>query len=110
MKAIAKSIVYNTAASVLHPSLLYRFNTANLTILMYHGVVESPLIIPDPCMVLLEDFTDQMMYLRRHFDVVPLSEGLRDCREGTSFSSSGPFAVSSFDGVKNTLASMRSIL
>lgn len=42
------------------------------TILMYHGVVAKPLPVPDWCFILQTDFRDQMLELRRRFEILPL--------------------------------------
>ena len=77
MKAVAKSLAYASASAVMHPALVARFHDGPLTILMYHGVVNAPLEVPDPCMVQLDDFQSQMRYLKRHFDVLPLREAMQ---------------------------------
>lgn len=76
-----KSISYDAGATLLTPGLLSRLHTGQLAILTYHGVVEAPQSIPDPCMVLADDFRRQMQFLREHFDVLPLAEAVSRCRD-----------------------------
>ena len=76
-----KSIGYDAAATVLTPPLLSRLHPGQLAILTYHGVVEAPQPIPDPCMVHIDDFRRQMHFLRENYDVLPLDEAVCRCRE-----------------------------
>jgi peptidoglycan/xylan/chitin deacetylase (PgdA/CDA1 family) len=69
-------------ASVLNHKVLRRLAPAPLTILMYHGVVRTPMSIPDPCMIDLEDFDRQIRYLRQAFRVASFSEAVALIREG----------------------------
>jgi peptidoglycan/xylan/chitin deacetylase (PgdA/CDA1 family) len=75
-----KSIGYDAAAAFL-PPLLSRLHAGQLAILTYHGVVESPQAIPDPCMVPIADFSRQMQFLREQFDVLPLDEAVARWRD-----------------------------
>lgn len=60
------------------PSLLNRlYYKKHLTILTYHGVLEDELKIPDWCFVDSKMFHKQMLFIKRNFDVVKLSEGIR---------------------------------
>ena len=43
-------------------------------VFLYHAVVAQPLPLPDPCFLDMAMFRRQMLYLREHFDVVPLAE------------------------------------
>lgn len=51
-------------------------------ILMYHGVVDSDLPVPDWCFVPAEVFRRQMVYLKKHFDVVSLSQAFERMAHG----------------------------
>jgi peptidoglycan/xylan/chitin deacetylase (PgdA/CDA1 family) len=82
MKSFFKSISYGSAAAILTPPLLSRLHPGKLAILTYHGVVEAPPPIPDPCMVTIGDFRRQMHFLREHYDVLPLDEAVARCRAG----------------------------
>ena len=64
-------------ATLLHPRALRLFHRGPLTILMYHGVIERPMTIPDPCMVNIDAFRSQMRYLKEHFNVVSLTQAVR---------------------------------
>jgi peptidoglycan/xylan/chitin deacetylase (PgdA/CDA1 family) len=75
------SIGYDAAATILTPPLLSRLHAGQLAILTYHGVVEAPPPIPDPCIVSIDDFSRQMHFLREHFDVLPLDEAVSRCRD-----------------------------
>lgn len=75
-----KSIGYDAAATIL-PPLLSRLHAGQLAILTYHGVVEAPQPIPDPCLVPIDDFSRQMHFLREQFDVLPLDEAVSRCRD-----------------------------
>jgi peptidoglycan/xylan/chitin deacetylase (PgdA/CDA1 family) len=81
MNLSLKSIGFDAAATILTPSILSRLHAGQLAILTYHGVVETPQSIPDPCMVPIEEFRRQMHFLRDNFEVLPLDEALRRCRD-----------------------------
>jgi peptidoglycan/xylan/chitin deacetylase (PgdA/CDA1 family) len=51
-----------------------------ISILMYHGIVSSPLPVDDGCFVLAADFAEQMEYVARHFDVLHIEEALSETR------------------------------
>jgi peptidoglycan/xylan/chitin deacetylase (PgdA/CDA1 family) len=53
-----------------------------ISILTYHGIVREPLAIHDSCFLDARSFIEQIAYLRRHFDVVPLREAMDRLREG----------------------------
>ena len=76
-----KSISYEAAATILTPPLLSRLHTGQLAILTYHGIVDAPQSIPDPCMVTIDDFRRQTHFLREHYDVLPLDEAVSRCRD-----------------------------
>lgn len=73
MKATIKAISTGILATILHPRVLQLFHRGPLTILMYHGVIDSPMIMPDPCMIDIHAFRSQMRYLKKYFRVVSLT-------------------------------------
>lgn len=76
MKSTIKAISTGILATMLHPRVLKLFYRGPLTILMYHGVIDSPMIMPDPCMIDINAFRSQMRYLKRHFEVVSLTRAV----------------------------------
>lgn len=52
-----------------------------LVILMYHAVVRSPLVIDDWCFLEEAVFRQQMEYLKRHFEILPLSQAIEPANE-----------------------------
>lgn len=76
MNPAAKSLIYNTAAAIIPPAILARLQTGRLTILTYHGLTVGPIPIPDPCMLPVDEFRAQMVYLKKHFDVVKLTDAI----------------------------------
>jgi peptidoglycan/xylan/chitin deacetylase (PgdA/CDA1 family) len=76
MKSQIKAVATNLLAALLHPRLLRLLNRNRLTILMYHGVIERPLRIPDSCMIDVKTFRSQVRYLKKHFTIVSLAEAI----------------------------------
>ena len=72
MKTVATGIL----AAVLHPRLLKLFHRNRLTILTYHGVIERPSRIPDPCMIDVNVFRSQIRYLKKNFTIVSLANAV----------------------------------
>jgi len=67
------------AGGVLHSMGAFRFLHARflpsaVSVLMYHGLVRSPLPVGDWCFLAVEQFERQMEYLVRHFKVVHLED------------------------------------
>ena len=54
----------------------------HLTILTYHGVVESELDVAEWCFIHKADFDRQMRFVKKHFEVVKLSEGIKRLYRG----------------------------
>lgn len=54
----------------------------SLAIVMYHGVVQDPLPVPDWCFIMEEQFANEMRYLSEHTYVLPLSLALEQLRSG----------------------------
>jgi peptidoglycan/xylan/chitin deacetylase (PgdA/CDA1 family) len=74
--------------------LIGTHNMNQLVILMYHGVIRSPLKVYDWCFVDEASFHSQMKYLKRHFEVISLSESVERLRNGKI---QQPTAVITFD-------------
>lgn len=53
-----------------------------LTILAYHSVFRPPININDWCYLNVHEFENQMEYLKDHFDIVSLEQGLELSRKG----------------------------
>jgi peptidoglycan/xylan/chitin deacetylase (PgdA/CDA1 family) len=53
-----------------------------LTIIMYHGIIRSPLVVSDWCFVDENIFKMQIEYLKRHFEIISLSEAVERLRNG----------------------------
>jgi len=64
------------------PPLLHRLSPRQrVTVLMYHAVVSSPLAVPDWSFLDEKAFREQLEYVARRFDVVPLSQATRSLRQ-----------------------------
>ncbi|MGH7799590.1 MAG: polysaccharide deacetylase family protein [Thermodesulfobacteriota bacterium] len=74
--------------------LLGMRNRNQLIILMYHGVVQAPLKVYDWCFIDEPSFRNQVKYLKRHFEVISLSEAAERLRNGKIYQ---PTAVITFD-------------
>lgn len=61
---------------------------------MYHGVVPSPLEVPDWCFIEKRYFSAQMEYLSRHFRVISLAQAIQELHADRIKS---PTAVITFD-------------
>lgn len=67
----------------LRLQLLLRKHSENkLIILMYHGVIRTPLKVYNWCFVEESSFRSQMKYIKRHFEVTPLSGAVERLRNG----------------------------
>jgi peptidoglycan/xylan/chitin deacetylase (PgdA/CDA1 family) len=73
----AQERIYQGLAITRLPRFLNRtiFRKAH-TIITYHGVREKNLSIDDECFIARDRFVRQMLYVKRHFTVVPLSQAL----------------------------------
>ena len=70
-----KSLAYSVASFAGVPRLLQRaFAPEAATILMYHAVTRMPLAVEDWSFVWERDFGEQMLYLKKHCQVVPLRD------------------------------------
>jgi peptidoglycan/xylan/chitin deacetylase (PgdA/CDA1 family) len=73
----AKERLYQGVAITRLPRFLNRtvFRKAH-TVITYHGVRDRPLPIDDECFIARDRFISQLLYVKRHFRVVPLSEAV----------------------------------
>lgn len=55
-------------------------NRNQLIIFLYHGVVRSPLKVYDGCFIDEPPFRSQVEYIKKHFEVLPLSEAVEKLR------------------------------
>lgn len=79
--------------------LLGKRKESQLIILMYHGVVQTPLKVYDWCFVGESSFRNQIDYLKRKFEVISLSTAVERLRNGKI---DRPTAVITFDdGLQN---------
>lgn len=65
-----------------------------LTIVMYHGIVKSPLKIYDWCFIEENSFRIQIEYLKKHFEILSLPEAVERMKNGEI---ERPTAVITFD-------------
>jgi peptidoglycan/xylan/chitin deacetylase (PgdA/CDA1 family) len=75
---------------LLHQTLL----RDQLTILMYHAVIRTPLKVPNWCFIDEASFQSQVEYLKRHFKVIHLSQAVEQLQNGGIHQ---PTAVITFD-------------
>lgn len=95
VKSILKDVGFHILAKSGIPRLFHNTLDRNkLTILMYHAVVESPLEVADWCFLDSESFRKQIEYVKKHFDVLPLSLAAERCKSGKIMH---PTAVLTFD-------------
>jgi peptidoglycan/xylan/chitin deacetylase (PgdA/CDA1 family) len=77
------------------PQLFHRLAYQDkLTIIMYHGIIRSPLLVNDWCFVDEISFRMQIEYLKKHFEIISLSEAVERMRNGRI---KRPTAVITFD-------------
>jgi len=91
--------VYNLAAELIArtkiPQLFHKLAYRDeLTIIMYHGIIRSPLEVADWCFVDEISFRMQIEYLKKHFQVVSLLEAVERVKNGGI---KRPAAVVTFD-------------
>jgi peptidoglycan/xylan/chitin deacetylase (PgdA/CDA1 family) len=64
-------------AAIGIPQLLHRLAYPDrLTVIMYHGITKDSLVVEDWCFVDEHSFRLQMDYLKKHFDIVFLSQAV----------------------------------
>jgi peptidoglycan/xylan/chitin deacetylase (PgdA/CDA1 family) len=77
------------------PQLLHRLAYCDeVAIVMYHGIIRSPLAVTDWCFVDENSFRMQIEYLKNHFEIISLSEAVGRMRNGGV---RRPTAVITFD-------------
>ncbi len=77
------------------PQLLHRLAYCDeVAIVMYHGIIRSPLAVTDWCFVNENSFRRQIGYLKSHFEIISLPEAVGRMREGGV---RRPTAVITFD-------------
>lgn len=65
------------------PRLLHRTLLQDqVSIVVYHAVTRTPLKVHNWCFVDESSFRSQMRYLKKHFEVISLSEGVEQMRNG----------------------------
>jgi peptidoglycan/xylan/chitin deacetylase (PgdA/CDA1 family) len=80
---VVKSLAAKAIARPGLPRLLHKIFLADkLAIVTYHGIIRSPLTIRDWCFLDEDSFRTQAAYLKRHFDVLPLSAAVEALRHG----------------------------
>ena len=95
IRRVIEELIFVSPA-LLNPLLLLHrtFFRKNVAILMYHGVVRTPLDVPDWCFISEHNFSRQMEYLHRNFRVVSLSQAMEYLRKDRI---NEPTAVITFD-------------
>jgi peptidoglycan/xylan/chitin deacetylase (PgdA/CDA1 family) len=79
--------IYNFGSEVIAktkiPRLFHRLAFQNeLTVIMYHGILKDPLMVNEWCCVGEHSFRLQMEYLKKHFEIISLSEAVERIRSG----------------------------
>lgn len=98
MKGFVKSIL-NKVATRSVESKSFKSRQGELVVLMYHGIVEQQPSVPDWCLVEVDNFEAQLVELKRHFNVLSLSDAIEGLTNGTI---EGPTAAITFDdGYRN---------
>ena len=89
--ALGSKLIAKTKIPQLFHRVAYRHE---LTILMYHGIIRSPLAVTDWCFIDEGSFRMQIDYLKKHFEILSLSEAVEGMRHGGI---KHPTAVITFD-------------
>lgn len=89
------SIGSKLVAKTKIPQMLHRLAYQDeLTVIMYHGIVKEPLMVNDWCFIDEQSFRMQILYLKKHFEIISLSEAVERLRNGEI---KRPNAVITFD-------------
>lgn len=93
-----RNIAIGSVGMVLHTTgalrqLHERTFPESVSVLMYHGLIDAPLPVPERCFVPLEEFERHMEYIAHHFEVVHLEDAFEAGRRR----SSKPLACVTFD-------------
>ncbi len=94
-----KPSIYNFGSAVIAktkiPQLFHRLACQDeLTVIMYHGIIKDPLMVNEWCFVEEHSFRLQIAYLKKHFEILSLSEAVERMRSGAI---KRPTAVITFD-------------
>lgn len=92
---IHKILVSHPIVSALLRKITHNYNKNTLTILNYHQVAEINEFLPDWCCLSRVQFQSQMEYLAKHYEVVHLSEGVKNISQGLV--NNKPYAAITFD-------------
>lgn len=97
-----KKLLIDALGTASLPALLHKLlRKKGITILTYHGVVETPLPFQDWCFLDQHSFEQQIRYLSQHFRILSLSDALKQLDAGEV---TEPTAVITFDdGYRNNL-------
>ncbi|MFY9399715.1 MAG: polysaccharide deacetylase family protein [Desulfomonilia bacterium] len=98
----AKERIYQGVAITRLPWLLNRtvFRKAH-TVITYHGVRDRPLPIDDECFISRDRFISQLLYAKRHFNVVPLSEAVERTQARADSGGRPLLSITFDDGFQN---------
>ena len=94
-----RSSIYNFGSEVIAktkiPQLFHSLAYQDeLTVIMYHGIIKDPLMLNEWCFVDEHSFRMQIAYLKKHFEIITLSEAVERMRSGGI---KRPTAVITFD-------------
>ena len=84
-------VIAKTRIPQLFHSLAYQ---DELTVIMYHGIIKDPLMVNEWCFVDEHSFRVQIAYLKKHFEIISISEAVERMRSGGI---KRPTAVITFD-------------
>ena len=82
-----KASIYKLGAELIAktkiPQLFHRVAFRDeLSIIMYHGIIRSSLLVKDWCFVDENSFSVQIEYLKKHFEIISLSEAVERMGDG----------------------------
>ena len=94
-----KPSIYNLGSELIAktkiPQLFHRLAYQDkLPMIMYHGIIKDPLMVDDWCFVDEHSFRMQIEYLKKHFEIISLSEAVGRMGNGGI---KRPTAVITFD-------------
>ena len=76
---LGSELIAKTKIPQLFHKLVYQ---DELTIIAYHGIIRSPLMVHDWCFVDEDSFSMQIGYLKKRFEIVSLSKAVERLRNG----------------------------
>ncbi len=83
MNDLLNNLLFSNSASLILSRYLHKtFFHNHLVITGYHSVLPSPFNFRDWCVIDLALFRKQLLYLRKHFDLLPFSEAVEKCLQG----------------------------